>query len=69
MLLMVEKGIRGEICQATYQYVKLIQKYMKDHDKRKESPFLKYWDVYSLYGWTMSRNLPLSNFKWVGEKS
>ena len=42
---------------------------MKDHDQRKESPFLKYWDVYSLYGWAMSRNLPLSNLKWVGEKS
>ena len=30
MLLMVEKGIRGGICNAIHQYAKAKNKYMKD---------------------------------------
>ena len=37
MLLMVEKGIRGGICHAVHQYLKGNNKFMKDHDKDKES--------------------------------
>ena len=29
----------------------------KDFDKNKESSHLKYWDVNSSYGWTMSQKL------------
>ena len=36
MLLMVGKGIRGEICHAINQYAKTNNKYMKDYDKNKE---------------------------------
>ena len=54
MLLMVEKGIRGGICQAIYRYARPKNKYMKDYDKNKESPYLKYWDVNNLCGWAMS---------------
>ena len=35
MLLMVEKGIRGGICHANYQYLKANNKFMKNYDKRK----------------------------------
>ena len=35
MLLMVEKGIRGEICHAIHHYAKANNKYMKDYDKKK----------------------------------
>ena len=65
MLLMVEKGIRGRICHAIYQYVKANNKYMKDYDKNKESSHLKYWDVNNLYGLAMSEKLSVSDFKWV----
>ena len=50
MLLMVEKGIRGGICHAIYQYVKANNKYIKNYDKNKESLNLKYWDIINLYG-------------------
>ena len=30
MLLMVEKGIRGEICHSIFQYPKASNKYLKD---------------------------------------
>ena len=49
MLLMVEKGIRGGICHSVYWYTKANNKYMKDCVKNKESSYLKYWDVNSLY--------------------
>ena len=45
MLLMVEKGIRGRICQSIYQYSKANNRYMKDYDKNKESPYFKYSDA------------------------
>ena len=35
MLLMVEKGIRGRICHANYQYVKANNRFMKNYDKGK----------------------------------
>ena len=41
MLLMVEKGIRGEICLSIYRYEKANNKYMKDYDKNKESLYLQ----------------------------
>ena len=51
MLLLVEKGITGEICHAIYRYVKANNKYMKNYDKNKKLWYLKYWDVNNLYGW------------------
>ena len=53
MLLMAGKVIRGGICHSIYRYAN--NKYMKDYDKIKESSYLKYLDVYNLYGWAMSQ--------------
>ena len=53
MLLMIEKGIRGEICHSIKRYAKANNKYIKDYDKNKESSYLKYWDVDNLYGWAV----------------
>ena len=50
ILLMIEKGIRGEMCQATHRYAKTNDKYMKNYDKNNESSYLKYSDVNNLYG-------------------
>ena len=50
MLLTVEKGIGGGICQDIQKYLKANKNYMKDYDKNKESSYLKYWDVNNLYG-------------------
>ena len=38
---MVEKDIRGRICHAIYQYMKVNNKYMKNCDRNKEL-YLKY---------------------------
>ena len=65
MLLMVEKGIGGGICQATYRYANTNNKYMNNHDKRKIISYLMYLDANNLYGWAMSQKPPVDRFKWV----
>ena len=37
MILMIEKGIRGGIYQATHRYTKTNNKYMKNYDENNES--------------------------------
>ena len=50
MLLMIQIGITEGMCHSIYRYVKSNNKYMKDYDKSKESPYLPDWDVNNLYG-------------------
>ena len=50
MLLMVEKGIRGGICQVIHRYVKENNKYMKNHNKNIASSYLMCLDANNLYG-------------------
>ena len=42
---------------------------MKDYDKSKESSHLRYLDVNSLYGRSMSEQLPVHGFNWVRNTS
>ena len=42
MLLMVEKGIRGGICEAIPSYAEANNKYMHNYDKSIESSYLMY---------------------------
>ena len=65
MLLVVEKGIRGGICQSIYRYAKPNNKYMKDYDKNRELSYLQHMDINNLYGWAMLQKLPVSSFKWI----
>ena len=64
MLLMVEKGVRGGICQAINRYAKANNKFMKNYDKNKESSYIQYLEANNLYGWVMSQKLPVDGFKW-----
>ena len=69
MLLMVEKGIRGGMCQALHRYAKANNKYMENNDKNTKSSYLVYLDAKKLYGQAMSQNLPVYGFEWVEELS
>ena len=69
MLLMVEKGLTGGICHTIHRYTKANNRYMKDYDKNKESPYLKYWEVNNLHGWAKSQKLPVNNFEWIEDTS
>ena len=48
MLLMVEKWIRGGMCQAIQRYAKANNKYMKNYDKNIESSYLMYLEANNL---------------------
>ena len=65
MLLMVENGIRGGICQATHSYAKANNKHMKHYDKSIESSYLALLDANNLYGWAMFQKVPVNAFEWV----
>ena len=68
MLLMFEKGIRGGITQAVYQYANTNNKYMgKKFNPEAITSFLQYLDANNLYGWAMNQPLPTGGFKWVND--
>ena len=65
MLLMVEEGIRGGICHSIHRYAKANNKSMKNYNNNEESSYIQYLDANSLYGWVMSKKLPVNGFKWI----
>ena len=69
MLLMVEKRIRGGICEAIHRYARANNKYMKSYDKNIKSSQLMYLDANNLYEWPMSQKPPANGFEWVEDLS
>ena len=65
MLLMVEKGIRGGRCHSIHRYAKANNKYMKNYNNNEESSYIQYLAANNLYGWVMSKKLPVNGFKWT----
>ena len=55
MILMIEKGIRGGICQAAHRYAKANNKFTKNYEKTIDFSYIEYLDANNLYGWTMSQ--------------
>ena len=68
MLLLFEKVIRGGICNAIHNFAKA-DKYMKSYDSTKASIYIMYLYANNLYGWAMSKKLPIDNFKWETDLS
>ena len=65
MLLIVEEGIRGGICHSIHRYAKANNKYMKNYNNNEEPSYIQYLDADNLYGWAMSKKLPVNGFKWI----
>ena len=55
MLLTIEAGIRGGICQSLHRFAKANNKYIKSYDKSIDPSYLMYLDASILYGWAMSK--------------
>ena len=69
MLLLIEKGIRGGMCNVVLRYAKANNKYMKNYDKTKRSSYLMNLEANNLYGWAMSKKLPVDSLKWEQDLS
>ena len=68
MLLMIEEGIRGGMCQLVQWYVNASNKYMKNYDKKLSHMLdINIFDANNFYGWAMSQKLPVSGFKCYNE--
>ena len=65
MLLMVEERIRGGIFHSIQRYAKANNKYIKNSNNNEESSYIQYFDANNLYGWAMSKKLPVNGFKWT----
>ena len=64
MLMLVEKRIRGGICNVIPRYAMASNKYMKNYNKNIESQQLMYLDANNLHGWAIFQKLPVNCFKW-----
>ena len=63
---MVEEGIRGGICHSIHRYARANNKYIKNYyNNNEESSYIQYLDANNLYGWAMSKTLPVNGFKWT----
>ena len=69
MLLMVEEGIRGGICHSKHRYAKANNKYMKNYNNNEESSYIQYLDANNLYGWAMSKKLPVNGLITIKRQS
>ena len=65
MLLMVEEGIRVGIYHSIHRYAKANNKYVKNYNNNEESSYIQCLDANNLYGWAMSKKLPVNGFKWT----
>ena len=73
MLLMIEAGIRGGICQSIHSYAKANNKYIKNYDKSiKKHKRVIVSNVFRCKQsiWMgMSQKLPVNGFKWANDLS
>ena len=66
MLLMIEKGIRGGVSMISNRHGKANNKYIGESFNEKDpSKYIMYLDANNLYGWAISKPLPMYGFKWM----
>ena len=65
MYTFIERSIRGGISQISKRFAKANNRYCPDYNPLKPIMYLIYLDANNLYGWAMSQNLPMKNFRWL----
>ena len=66
MYEMIEKGLRGGMCQVSHKEAKANNKYMEgQYDENRPSNYINYLDANNLCGLAMSMKLPTGKLKWI----
>ena len=69
MSIFFENGTRDGIYYISNRYSKASNKYLPSSDPKQESKHITYLDANNVYGYTMSKILPTTGFKWIDPKS
>ena len=67
MYIFFEKGTSDGISYISNRCCKVNNKYLKFFDRKQESKHIIYSDMNNFYGYAMSKFLPASGFKWIGQ--
>lgn len=62
---LLEKGIRGGLAQCSLRNARANNKYLPNFDDSEESTFLIYLDCNNLYGYAMTKKMPISDFRFL----
>ena len=68
MYIFFEKGMRGEVSYISNRFSKANNRYLKSYHPKQESKHFRYLDANNLYGYSMSKFLQTSRFKWIYPK-
>ena len=68
MFTIFGKGARGGVSYISSRYSKTNNKYIKPYDPKQELKHIIYLAANNLYGYSMSKFLPTSGFKWIDPK-
>ena len=66
--LSFKKGMGGGVSYIFTRYCKANSKYLKSYDPKQESKHIIYLDANNLYGYALSKFLPICGFKWIDPK-
>ena len=66
---MVERGLRGGMCQVSNRKAEANNKYMNElYDENKPSSYINYLDANKLYGLAMCQKLPYKDLEFINYK-
>lgn len=61
----LEKGIRGGLAQCSLRHAQANNKYLPNYDASQKSTYLVYLDCNNLYGYAMTKKMPISDLRFL----